>query len=79
MEFGPDLYGIGPATKKLLDTTPMRLTLTESLFLTLRLPSPRRAGPLDAAKRSQINRLITGLATSGKIPEDLATVEMSTE
>lgn len=79
VEFGPDLYGIGPATKKLLDTTPMRLTLTESLFLTLRLPSPRRAGPLDAAKRSQINRLITGLATSGKIPEDLATVEMSTE
>jgi len=76
VEFGPDLYGIGPATKKLLNTTPMRLTPTESLFLTLRLPSPRRAGPLDAAKRNQINRLIAGLASSGKIPEDLATVEM---
>lgn len=77
VEFGPDLYGIGPASKELLGTDPMNLSLVDSLYLVLRLPSPKKAGPLDEHKKAQIKKLLQMMAASGKVPEDVAAVEMT--
>jgi len=44
VEFGPDLYGIGPAAKRYFSKDPAALTLSQSLFLASLLPSPKSAG-----------------------------------
>jgi len=75
VEFGPDLYGIGPAAKELLMEEPMTLSLVESLYLALRLPRPTKAGPLDAHKKVVIKMLLERLKTAGKVTEDIAAVE----
>lgn len=77
VEFGPDIYGIGSASKELVGTDAMNLSLVESLYLVLRLPRPAKAGPLDEQKKAQIKKLLTIMAASGKVPEDIAAVEMS--
>jgi hypothetical protein len=41
IEFGPGIYGIGPAAKHYFDTTPERLTLAQSFFLISLLPNPK--------------------------------------
>ncbi len=41
IEFGPGIYGIGPAAKHYFETTPDRLTLAQSFFLISLLPSPK--------------------------------------
>jgi hypothetical protein len=68
VEFGPDLYGIGPAAVKLLDTYPADLTLDEALYLSLRLPAPNKAGTLEQTKGFR-KKILTGLAKTGKISE----------
>jgi hypothetical protein len=47
IEFGPGIYGIGPAAKHYFETTPDRLTLAQSFFLISILPNPKpsRFGP----------------------------------
>jgi len=75
VEFGPDLYGIGPASKELLTTDPMNLSLVESLYLVLRLPRPSKAGPLDAHKKTLIKTLLVRMTAAGKVPEDIAAIE----
>jgi hypothetical protein len=42
IEFGPDIYGIGPASKYYFGKYPARLTLAESVFLASILPSPKK-------------------------------------
>lgn len=44
VEFGPNLYGIGPAARKYFAKDPSTLTLSQSLFLASLLPSPKSAG-----------------------------------
>lgn len=44
VEFGPDLYGIGPASRKYFAKDPSTLTLSQSLFLASLLPSPKSSG-----------------------------------
>lgn len=44
VEFGPNLYGIGPASRKYFAKDPSTLTLSQSLFLASLLPSPKSAG-----------------------------------
>jgi hypothetical protein len=41
IEFGPGVYGIGPAAKHYFDTTPDRLTMAQSFFLISILPNPK--------------------------------------
>lgn len=41
IEFGPGLYGIGPAAKHYFATTPDRLTMAQSFFLISILPNPK--------------------------------------
>jgi len=74
VEFGPDLYGIGPAAKELVGVAPMHLSLSDSLSLTLRLPRPTKAGSFDSSKAT-VRALLEQLRATGKVPEDLITVE----
>lgn len=41
VEFGPMLYGVGPASRKYFGSPPDELSLGQSLFLTSVLPSPK--------------------------------------
>jgi hypothetical protein len=68
VEFGPDLYGIGPAADKLLETYPADLNLDESLFLAFRLSSPNKAGTFEQTKGFR-KKFLTNLAMAGKISE----------
>lgn len=41
IEFGPGLYGIGPAARHYFNTTPSRLSLGQALYLASILPNPK--------------------------------------
>ncbi|MGC4067507.1 MAG: biosynthetic peptidoglycan transglycosylase [Polyangiaceae bacterium] len=41
IEYGPGIYGIGPAARHYFDTTPDRLSLAQSFFLISLLPNPK--------------------------------------
>jgi membrane peptidoglycan carboxypeptidase len=53
VEFGPDLYGIGPASHHYFAKDPGSLTLSQSLFLASLLPNPKSAGFEEGKKVSQ--------------------------
>jgi membrane peptidoglycan carboxypeptidase len=53
VEFGPDLYGIGPAARRYFSKEPMSLTLSQSLYLASLLPSPKAAGYEEGKRVSQ--------------------------
>jgi hypothetical protein len=76
VEFGPDLYGIGAASKELLHKEPMELSLTEALYLVLRLPAPNHSAPYEKMK-GKIGTLLDNVAASGKVPTDLVEAEKS--
>jgi hypothetical protein len=42
IEFGPGIYGIGPAARHYFDTTPSELSLGQALYLASILPAPDR-------------------------------------
>jgi hypothetical protein len=74
VEFGPDIYGIGAASQKLLNKHPAELSITEALYLTLRLPAPTRSASYQAQK-GLIKKLLDNIAKSGKVPADLIELE----
>lgn len=53
VEFGPNLYGIGPAARRYFAKEPGGLSLSQSLFLASLLPSPTSAGFEEGKKVSQ--------------------------
>jgi hypothetical protein len=64
IEFGPGLYGIGPAAKHYFDVTPDRLTLAQSFYLISTLPNPKQQhfGP-DGLVRPGWMKLVRSLMT----------------
>lgn len=71
IEFGPDIYGIGPACAKLLEKTPDQVSLSEALYLSLRLPAPNKETSYEYKKKS-IKKLIDMGIESGRIlPEEI--------
>lgn len=76
VEFGPDLYGIGPASAELLNKEASDLSLSESLYLVLRLPAPSNTAPYPKMK-GLIKRLLDNMAATGKVTTDLIEVEKS--
>jgi len=77
VEFGPNIYGISNAAKKLVGTEAMKLSLVEATYLVLRLPRPTKSGPLDDAKKAQIKKLMAMMVASGKVTEDMVAAEES--
>jgi len=74
VEFGPDIYGIGPACRELLHKDPRELSIPESLYLVLRLPAPTHSSPYES-KKALIKKLLDNIAASGKVPHDLIEIE----
>lgn len=69
VEFGPDTYGIGAGSVSLLGTHPLNLTISEALYLALRLPCPNKHTSYEE-KQSTIQRLIDAGIESGKLTEE---------
>jgi hypothetical protein len=74
VEFGPGVYGIGPAAQHYFGTTPDRLTLAQSMFLTSILPSPRRVrfdstGQLDRRWLAYLHKLMGIAKSRGRIDD----------
>jgi len=63
IEYGPDLYGIGPASKYYFKTNPASLTLSQSVFLVSILSNPKKPrftaeGPLHPGHLSTLHLLM---------------------
>jgi hypothetical protein len=71
IEFGPDVYGIGPAAKHYFKKSPARLTPDEAFFLASILPAPRKALPPNAGGLDRARKIMKQLAKSGFISEAL--------
>jgi len=69
VEYGPDLYGIGPASKHYFKVTPGQLKPVEAFWLMSILPRPRKAGIPDEATLDRTRKLMGKLVENGRIPE----------
>lgn len=71
VEYGPDLYGIGPAAQKYFHTDPGGLTPEQAFWLAMLLPHPRKAGVPDEASMKRVKAFMQTLAKNGRIDETL--------
>lgn len=71
VEYGPNLYGIGPATKHYFDKPAQQLELDEAFYLASLLPHPKKAVPPKAGGMDRVHKLMRALAHSGFISEYL--------
>lgn len=71
IEFGPDVYGIGPAAKHYFKKSPARLSPDEAFFLASILPAPRKALPPNGGGLDRARKIMRQLAKSGFISEAL--------
>ena len=76
VEYGPDIYGIGPASYLILKKDPLELTLSEALYMVLRLPRPNHSASYEH-DLPMIKKLLDMVAASGKVAPDLIEVEKS--
>jgi hypothetical protein len=76
VEYGPDIYGIGPASYQILKKDPLELTLSEALYMVLRLPRPNHSASYEH-DLPMIKKLLDMVAASGKVAPDLIEVEKS--
>lgn len=72
VEYGPDLYGIGPAAKRYFNMHPMALDAVQSFYLASILPAPRKAAPPDKGTMDRIEKLMRRLADNGRLPDGMA-------
>lgn len=71
IEYGPNLYGIGPATQTYFDKPVERLTLQEAYFLAALLRNPKAALKPDQGGLAQARYLMASLAKNGMLAEEL--------
>lgn len=76
VEFGPGIYGITQASQHFFNKHPFDLTLTESAYLALLLPSPKSRylyfcrGELTPAFETQLSGLLKRMLNLGRITYD---------
>jgi hypothetical protein len=75
VEFGPNLYGIGPASKFYFDHPPERLETDEAFYLASILPRPRKAIPPKQGGLERTRSLMKTLAGRGLINDTLIPLE----
>ncbi len=71
VEFGPDLYGIGPAAQHYFHKAASELEVEEAFYLASILPNPKKAIPPDSGGLQRTRGLMRALAKSGFISEEL--------
>ncbi len=74
VEFGPNIYGVGPAASHYFGKHPLGLTLSQSLFLASLLPNPRGShfgaeGKLGERRLEFIRRMMKKMAERGTVSE----------
>jgi membrane peptidoglycan carboxypeptidase len=69
VEFGPDLYGIGPATKRYFDKDVYDLLADEAFFLARILPRPSKVVPPEQGGLENARRLMKQLVLTGHIED----------
>lgn len=69
VEFGPNVYGIGPGAKLWFGKSPEELTPTEAFWLAGILPAPKKARHPTEADLARVERFMARLASQGKIPD----------
>ncbi len=75
IEWGPELYGIGPAAEYYFGKTPAELSLLDTAFLVSIIPNPRRfhhqfeRGEVTPRWRARLRRIIEAMAARGRIDE----------
>lgn len=74
VEFGPNLYGIGPASKDILHKDPSELTLAEAMYLVLRLPAPNHSASYPQMS-GLISKLMDRAVQAGKVSSDVVESE----
>jgi hypothetical protein len=77
VEFGPNLYGIGPAAKHYFNKEAEKLEPEEAFYLASILPHPRKAIPPSSGGIDRVRRLMRVLADRGFISEALIPVKES--
>lgn len=78
VEFGPNTYGIGPGCAKFLKKYPGEISLSEAMYMAIRLPAPNKARSYEASK-GFIKKLIAIGVAAGKISEDELANELQAE
>jgi len=71
IEYGPDLYGIGPASEKWFHTSPSELTPRQAFWLASILPRPRKAVQPDEAVLARTEQFVKKLVEAGRVPETM--------
>ncbi|HMJ51991.1 MAG TPA: biosynthetic peptidoglycan transglycosylase [Polyangiaceae bacterium] len=72
VEFGPMIYGIGPAAEHYFNASPNELSVAQSLFMTSLLPSPKRSyfsptGQLSKGWTGYLHRVLKIMRDRNKI------------
>lgn len=75
VEFGPDLYGIGAATRHYFSENPGVIQPVQAFFLASILPAPRKATVPTAETLVRIEKLMRRLASNGALPDDIVIPE----
>jgi hypothetical protein len=74
VEFGPNLYGVGSGAREVLHKDPLELTLTDAMYLVLRLPAPNHSASYEGMK-GMIGKLLDNAMRAGKVTEDMVAIE----
>jgi Transglycosylase len=78
VEFGPNTYGIGPGCAKFLKKYPGEISLSEAMYMAIRLPSPNKIRSYESSKGFIKKLIAIGVAT-GKISEYELAIELQAE
>src|SRR5678810_373617 len=76
IEFGPRIYGIGPATRHYFGKRPSELTPLEAAFFSSILPSPKRryvqycAGAPNAKWDKYVRRIMSRIHERGRLTDE---------
>lgn len=75
VEFGPNLYGIGPATHRYFSKPAEGLETDEAFYLASILPHPRNAIPPESGGLKRVRSLMQILADRGFISEEMVPIQ----
>lgn len=75
VEFGPNLYGIGPAAHRYFSEPAQSLETDQAFYLASILPHPRNAIPPESGGLQRVHSLMKVLADRGFISEEMVPVQ----
>jgi len=75
VEFGPNLYGIGPASQHYFHKSASQLEPDEAFYLASLMPHPRTAAPPTAGVMARTRKLMSILADKGYISDQLIPIQ----